>query len=380
MGEQLLRDAAAVLQPGSSTDDSGRVPDWVRRALTRTSRRVAYYGRNIAATPERTGELSAALRAENPHVLVAVDAGRGRRHPARRRHRVGVPGQLRPGLRGRPGTDRDGRAADRALAVAGGDQPELRAGRGSEHEPGQSRDRHPVLRVRRGLAARHSAAYVRGCRRPAWRGVRSTFPATATPPWTRTTGCRWCSTPTRSGETPGARSGPRSGPGEVGDDRAHPGAAVRRGVPVDHEPQGPGGPAARRARLHRLGGHDGIEMAAIADTFGSPRGRSWLWRRESTRLRRRRSARRVRLPDAARRARGRGADGGSVPSGCHDAATRVRELGAWAAAQRTTVEGRTLPTVPRPDPRVPSRRTCSGFCSGFGADGVGAPGLLRGIG
>ena len=34
MGEQLLRDAAAVLQPGFVNDDSGRVPDWVRRALT----------------------------------------------------------------------------------------------------------------------------------------------------------------------------------------------------------------------------------------------------------------------------------------------------------------------------------------------------------
>ena len=74
MGEQLLRDAAAVLQPGFVNDDSGRVPDWVRRALTEDGLGgVAYYGRNIAPTPERTGELSAALRAENPHVLVAVD-------------------------------------------------------------------------------------------------------------------------------------------------------------------------------------------------------------------------------------------------------------------------------------------------------------------
>ncbi|NUR26280.1 MAG: glycoside hydrolase family 3 protein, partial [Catenulispora sp.] len=74
MGDQLLHDAAAVLQPGFVNDESGRVPDWVRRALAEDGLGgVAYYGRNIAATPERTGELSAALRAENPHVLVAVD-------------------------------------------------------------------------------------------------------------------------------------------------------------------------------------------------------------------------------------------------------------------------------------------------------------------
>jgi beta-N-acetylhexosaminidase len=85
---------------------------------------------------------------------------------------------------------------------------------------------------------------------------------------------------------------------------------------------------------------DGIEMAAIADTFGIAEGTvlalaagvdavcvggglrdecDYLMLRDA-------------LMDAVR-------DGRLPEERLHDAATRVRELGAWAAAQRATVEG-----------------------------------------
>ena len=64
MSDQLLRDAAAVLQPGFENDASGKAPDWVRRALAEDGLGgVAYYGRNIGEDPRQTAELSAALGA-----------------------------------------------------------------------------------------------------------------------------------------------------------------------------------------------------------------------------------------------------------------------------------------------------------------------------
>ncbi len=74
MSDQLRRDAAAVLQPGFVNDGPGRAPDWVRRALAEDGLGgVAYYGRNIGEKLSQTAGLSAALKAENPDVLIAVD-------------------------------------------------------------------------------------------------------------------------------------------------------------------------------------------------------------------------------------------------------------------------------------------------------------------
>jgi len=74
MSDQLLRDAAAVLQPGFVNESPGKAPDWVRRAIAEDGLGgVAYYGRNIGRELSQTAELSAALTAENPDVLIAVD-------------------------------------------------------------------------------------------------------------------------------------------------------------------------------------------------------------------------------------------------------------------------------------------------------------------
>ena len=74
MSDQLLQDAAAVLQPGFVNDGPGRAPDWVRRAIADDGLAgVAYYGRNIGEKLSQTAELSAALKAENPELLIAVD-------------------------------------------------------------------------------------------------------------------------------------------------------------------------------------------------------------------------------------------------------------------------------------------------------------------
>ena len=74
MSDQLLRDAAAVLQPGFVDAAPGRAPDWVLRALAEDGLGgVAYYGRNIGAELSQTAALSAQLKAENPDVLIAVD-------------------------------------------------------------------------------------------------------------------------------------------------------------------------------------------------------------------------------------------------------------------------------------------------------------------
>ena len=55
MSDQLLRDAAAVLQPGFVNAAPGRAPDWVRRAIAEDGLGgVAYYGRNIGAKPGQT--------------------------------------------------------------------------------------------------------------------------------------------------------------------------------------------------------------------------------------------------------------------------------------------------------------------------------------
>ncbi|GAB3517841.1 glycoside hydrolase family 3 N-terminal domain-containing protein [Phytohabitans suffuscus] len=69
----LLRLAGAVLQPGFE----GKLPPtWVRRWLGEGLGGVALFGRNFA-NPAQVAELTAALRAERPDVIVAVDEEAG---------------------------------------------------------------------------------------------------------------------------------------------------------------------------------------------------------------------------------------------------------------------------------------------------------------
>ncbi len=66
---ELGRLAMTVLQPGF---EGTAPPDWLRRALAEGLGGVVLFARNIA-DPAQTAELSAALRADNPEAIVAVD-------------------------------------------------------------------------------------------------------------------------------------------------------------------------------------------------------------------------------------------------------------------------------------------------------------------
>ncbi|MFE7134576.1 glycoside hydrolase family 3 protein [Streptomyces sp. NPDC057638] len=67
--DQLHADALAVLQPGFA---GATAPEWVRRSIAEGLASVALYGRNCQ-TPEQVAALTAELRKENPDILVAID-------------------------------------------------------------------------------------------------------------------------------------------------------------------------------------------------------------------------------------------------------------------------------------------------------------------
>ena len=343
MGEQLLRDAAAVLQPGFVNDDAGRVPDWVRRALTEDGLGgVAYYGRNIAATPERTGELSAALRAENPHVLVAVDEEGGDVTRLDVATGSAFPGNYALGYVDDPElTEAVARQIGRAL---------WRAGINLNYAPDadlNTNPDNPVIGTRSfgsdpDVAARHSAAYVRGLQAAGVAGCAKHFPGhgdTAVDshhglPLVQHSDEEWEKhlAPFRAAIEAGVKS-----------------VMTAHILAPRYDPEFPS-TMSRKVLVDLLRGElgftglvvtDGIEMAAIADTFGIAEGTvlalaagvdavcvggglrdecDYLMLRDA-------------LVDAVR-------DGRLSAERLHDAATRVRELGAWAAARRaTTLEG-----------------------------------------
>ncbi|MGC3002047.1 glycoside hydrolase family 3 protein, partial [Streptomyces sp. G35A] len=70
---QLLRWAHSVLQPGFT---GTTVPDWVRRRISEGLASVVLFGRNIHS-PAQVAALTAALHAENPDLVVAVDEEAG---------------------------------------------------------------------------------------------------------------------------------------------------------------------------------------------------------------------------------------------------------------------------------------------------------------
>lgn len=67
--DTLTRDALTVLQPGFTGTTA---PDWLLRRLGEGLASVGLFGRNIA-TPQQLGALTAQLRAERDDVLVAID-------------------------------------------------------------------------------------------------------------------------------------------------------------------------------------------------------------------------------------------------------------------------------------------------------------------
>ncbi|MEY9888803.1 beta-N-acetylhexosaminidase [Catenulispora sp. MAP5-51] len=372
MGEQLLRDAAAVLQPGFVNDESGRVPDWVRRALTEDGLGgVAYYGRNIAATPERTGELSAALRAENPHVLVAVDEEGG--DVTRLDVATGsvFPGNYALGHVDDPElTERVARQIGRSL---------WRAGINLNYAPDadlNTNPDNPVIGTRSfgsdaDVAARHSAAYVRGLQAAGVAGCAKHFPGhgdTAVDshhglPLVQHSDEEWAKhlAPFRAAIQAGVKS-----------------VMTAHILAPRYDPEFPS-TMSRKVLVDLLRGElgftglvvtDGIEMAAIADTFGIAEGTVLALaagvdavcvggglRDEADYLMLRDA-----LVAAVRE--------GRLPAErLHDAATRVRELGAWAAAQRAGVEG-----THAANGGVGGAGGADDTGGAYGADGTGAAG------
>ena len=341
MGDELLHDAAAVLQPGFVNDDSGRVPDWVRRALAEDGLGgIAYYGRNIAATPERTGELSAALRAENPHVLVAVDEEGGDVT------RLDVAtGSVFPGNYALGHVD-DPELTERVAGEIG--RVLRRSGINLNYAPDcdvNTNPDNPVIGTRSfgsdpAVAARHSAAYVRGLQAVGVAGCAKHFPGhgdTAVDshhglPLVRHDDAEWEQhlAPFRAAIAAGVKAvmtahilAPRY-------DAEFP-STMSRKVLID----------LLRGELGFTGlvVTDGIEMGAIADTFGVAEGTVLALaagvdavcvggglREEGDYLM---------LRDAVTAA----VRAGRLPAErLHDAATRVRRLGAWAAGQRAIGE------------------------------------------
>ncbi|MBW8803634.1 MAG: glycoside hydrolase family 3 protein [Catenulisporales bacterium] len=341
MEDHLLHDAAAVLQPGFVNDGPGRIPDWVRRALAEDGLGgVAYYGRNIAATPERTGELSAALRAVNPQVLIAVDEEGGDVT------RIDVAtGSAFPGN----------------YALGHVDDPELtetvareiglvlrRSGINLNYAPDcdvNTNPDNPVIGTRSfgadpEVAARHSAAYVRGLQAAGVAGCAKHFPGhgdTAVDshhglPLVRHSDEEWSKhlAPFRAAIAAGVKSvmtahilAPRY-------DAEFP-STMSRKVLID----------LLRGELGFTGlvVTDGIEMGAIADTFGVAEGTVLALaagvdavcvggglRDEADYLMLRDA-----LVDAVKAGR-------LDAERLHQAATRVRELGAWTAAERARFE------------------------------------------
>ncbi|MET7857634.1 glycoside hydrolase family 3 N-terminal domain-containing protein [Streptomyces sp. NPDC005318] len=155
---ELLALADQVLQPGFQGTTA---PDWIRRRLAGGLGSVLLFGRNIQDAGQ-TAALTAALRAENPDVLIAVDEEGGDITRLETATGSSYPGNLALGTVDDP---------ELTAAVAHSIGGELRAvGIGLDYAPDadvNSNPDNPVIGVRSfgadpGLVARHTAAWVRG--------------------------------------------------------------------------------------------------------------------------------------------------------------------------------------------------------------------------
>jgi beta-N-acetylhexosaminidase len=157
--DQLHRDALTVLQPGFV--GTATPPDWIRRHLAAGLGSVALFGRNVL-DPEQIGALTATLRAENPDVLIAIDEEGGDVTRLDARSGSSWPGNLALGAIDDVSLTRDvARELGRTLAACG-----------VNHNWAPSADvnsnpRNPVIGVRSfgtdpELCARHTAAWVEG--------------------------------------------------------------------------------------------------------------------------------------------------------------------------------------------------------------------------
>ncbi|MEU9588582.1 glycoside hydrolase family 3 protein [Streptomyces sp. NPDC048193] len=156
--DTLTRDALTVLQPGFTGTTA---PDWVLRRLGEGLASVGLFGRNIASD-EQLAALTAQLRAEREDVLVAIDEEGGDVTRLEVRTGSSFPGNLALGAVDDVGLTRQVAAElGRRLAACG-----VNLNWAPSADVNSNPD-NPVIGVRSfgastDLAARHTAAYVTG--------------------------------------------------------------------------------------------------------------------------------------------------------------------------------------------------------------------------
>ncbi|MBR7834988.1 glycoside hydrolase family 3 protein [Actinospica durhamensis] len=158
VGTDLSRLARHVLQPGFTGTEA---PDWVRRAVADGLGSVLLFGRNVRDALQ-VSALTAALHAENPRLVVAIDEEGGDVTRLEAESGSSYPGNLALGAVDEVElTERVARSLGRRLAAAGIDL---------DYAPDadvNSNPDNPVIGVRSfgaepHLVARHVAAWVRG--------------------------------------------------------------------------------------------------------------------------------------------------------------------------------------------------------------------------
>ncbi|MFJ3927122.1 glycoside hydrolase family 3 protein [Streptomyces sp. NPDC090022] len=154
----LTRDALAVLQPGF---EGTTAPAWLLRQVAEGLTAVGLFGRNIAS-PAQLAALTAQLRAERDDVLVAIDEEGGDVTRLEVRQGSSFPGNLALGAVDDTALTRDvAHELGRRLAACG-----VNLNWAPSADVNSNPD-NPVIGVRSfgadtGLAARHTAAYVSG--------------------------------------------------------------------------------------------------------------------------------------------------------------------------------------------------------------------------
>ncbi|MFF7179298.1 glycoside hydrolase family 3 N-terminal domain-containing protein [Streptomyces sp. NPDC008121] len=156
--DTLTRDALTVLQPGFLGTTA---PDWLLRRIGEGLSSVGLFGRNIA-TPEQLTALTARLRAERDDVLVAIDEEGGDVTRLEVRHGSSFPGNYALGAVDDPDLTRAvAHELGRRLAECGVDL------NWAPSADVNSNADNPVIGVRSfgadpALVARHTVAYVEG--------------------------------------------------------------------------------------------------------------------------------------------------------------------------------------------------------------------------
>ncbi|MFD7926860.1 glycoside hydrolase family 3 protein [Streptomyces sp. NPDC059742] len=156
--DTVTRDALAVLQPGF---EGTTAPAWLLRRVGEGLTAVGLFGRNIAS-PEQLAALTAQLRTERDDVLVAIDEEGGDVTRLEVRGGSSFPGNLALGAVDDTGLTRDvARELGRRLAECG-----VNLNWAPSADVNSNPD-NPVIGVRSfgadtHLAARHTAAYVQG--------------------------------------------------------------------------------------------------------------------------------------------------------------------------------------------------------------------------